>query len=47
VGNSKSDDFAIINGLKAIGLGQIMVFHRIVLDARAPSFNPEFYANVR
>lgn len=47
VKNSKNDDYAIITGLKVIGLGQIMVFHRMILDARTPSFNPEFYANVQ
>lgn len=45
--NSDNQEFAILNGIKFFSTGQVMVFHRILLDSRTPTLNPEFFDGVR
>lgn len=44
--DAKNKDFAIINGLKVMGIIGVIIGHRVALDLGTPSFSPEFLDHV-
>lgn len=43
----KSNEFSVINGMKALGVFSVIIGHRVSLDLGTPEMNHEFSDRVR
>lgn len=44
---AKNKEFAVVSGLKTIGIISVIIGHRVALDLGVPAFNPEYSEHVR